>query len=70
MSYFSDLDIEIKEKQSGFVGVDLSDTKNPPRYFRLLDIPLYMGIGYFEPLDDIGATVSFPLKDFWALIEL
>jgi hypothetical protein len=70
MSYFSDLDIEIKENQSGFVGVCLSDTRNPPRYFRLLDIPARMGIGYFEPLDDKGATVPFPLKDFWALIEL
>jgi hypothetical protein len=69
MSYFSDLDIEIKEKSS-FVGVCLSDNRNPPRYFRLLDIPARMGIGYFEPLDDIGATVPFPLKDFWALIEL
>jgi hypothetical protein len=29
-----------------------------------------MGIGYFEPLDDIGATVPFPLKDFWALVKM
>lgn len=67
MSYFSDLDIELKES---FVGVCLSDNRIPPRYFRLLDIPLYMGIGYFEPLDDIGATVSFPVRDFWALVKM
>ena len=67
MSYYSELDIELKES---FVGVCLSDTRNPPRYFRLLDIPAYMGIGYFEPLDDIGATVSFPLKDFWSLVKM
>lgn len=68
MSYFSDLDIELKE--SAYVGVCLSDARNPPRYFRLLDIPAYMGIGYFEPLDDIGATVSFPLRDFWSLVKM
>lgn len=67
MSYFSDLDIELKEY---FVGVCLSDSRTPPRYFRLLDIPSHMGIGYFEPLDDIGNTVPFPLKDFWALVKM
>jgi hypothetical protein len=29
-----------------------------------------MGIGYFEPLDEIGATASFPLKDFWSLVKM
>lgn len=67
MSYFSELDIELKES---FVGVCLSDNRIPPRYFRLLDIPAHMGIGYFEPLDDKGATVPIPLKDFWALVKL
>lgn len=70
MSYFSDLDIQVKENKGGALGVNLSDTRNPPRYFRQLDIPAHMGIGYFEPLDDKGATVLIPLKDFWPLVKL
>ena len=55
--------------KSGSIGVCLSDTRNPPRMFQLTDQPLHMGIAYFEPLDDPGALVSFPLADFWPLID-
>jgi len=64
------LDFDSWEKEASYIGVCLSDNRNPPRYFRLLTIPARMGIGYFEPLDDIGATVPIPLKDFWALVKL
>jgi hypothetical protein len=28
-----------------------------------------MGIGYFEPLDNVGAVVPFALRDFWVLVR-
>lgn len=54
---------------AGAIGVCMSDNRQPPRMFKLLDIPTHMGVGYFEPLNDKGATVAFPIRDFWALID-
>ena len=51
------------------VGVMLDDARDNPRLFKLLDIPHHMGIAYFEPIDDIGATVAHPLCEFWPLID-
>ena len=53
----------------GNIGICLGDTRKTPRLFRLLDFPARMGIGYFEPLDDPGALVPFPLRDFWVLVR-
>lgn len=49
------------------IGVHLDDTRNPPRFFRLLDIPAHMGVIYCEPLDDIGNTIPILKSRFWAL---
>jgi len=54
---------------AGAIGVSLLDTRDKPRMFRLLDWPHHMGIAYFEPLDNPGAVVPFPIRDFWALVE-
>lgn len=53
----------------GSIGVCLSDTRQTPRLFKLLDDPMHMGVAYFEPLDDKGASVAFPLRDFWVLLD-
>lgn len=53
----------------GSIGVSLADTRKAPRLFKLLDIPHRMGFAYFEPLDDPGATIAFPLRDFWVLLD-
>lgn len=53
----------------GAIGVMLNDTRPEPRMFKLLDIPAHMGVAYFEPLDDPGATVPNRLADFWPLIR-
>ena len=52
----------------GAFGVNLTDTRNPPRFFVLSDHPVRMGIGLFIPLDDPGALVAFPVRDFWHLV--
>lgn len=52
----------------GTIGVMLNDTRPEPRMFKLLDIPAHMGVAYFEPLDDPGATVANRLTEFWPLI--
>jgi hypothetical protein len=65
MKHFAQLDIENRERD--IIGVHLDDTQNPPRYFRLLDIPAHMGVIYCEPLDDIGATIPIVKSRFWAL---
>ena len=53
----------------GAVGVMLDDTRTMPRMYKLLDYPQRMGNAYFEPLDDPGATVGHPLREFWPLID-
>jgi len=51
------------------IGVMLDDKRNPPRLFRFLDFHQRMGIGYFEPLDDVGAIVAHRLCEFWPLLD-
>jgi hypothetical protein len=65
MGYFAQLDIENRERE--IIGVCLDDTRTPPRYFRLLDIPAHMGVIYCEPLDDIGAIIPIVKSRFWPL---
>lgn len=65
MGYFAQLDIENRERET--IGVCLDDNRTPPRFFRLLDIPAYMGVIYCEPLDDIGNTIPIVKSRFWAL---
>jgi len=59
----------MNEPKPGAVGVMLDDTRNPARMFRLLDWPQRMGVAYFEPLDDIGATIGHPIREFWPLVD-
>lgn len=53
----------------GSIGVMLDDARIPPRLFRLEDYPQRMGFAYFEPLDDPGALVAHPVREFWPLID-
>ena len=53
----------------GAIGVMLNDNRSLPKMYKLLDLPHHMGIAYFEPLHDIGATVANPIKQFWHLID-
>jgi hypothetical protein len=59
----------IKEIPAGAIGVCVMDTREKPRLFKLLPWPHHMGVAYFEPLDNPGAVVPFPIRDFWALID-
>lgn len=65
MGHFAQLDIENRERET--IGVSLDDNQNPPRFFRLLDIPAHMGVIYCEPLDDVGNTIPILKSRFWAL---
>ena len=58
-----------QEVKPGAVGVNLSDERVKPRLFKLLEWPGYMGVFYFEPLDNPGAAVPFPITDFWVLVD-
>lgn len=51
------------------IGVMLSDTRTPARLYRLTDAPHRMGVAYFEPLDNVGARIGAPLRDFWPLLD-
>ena len=54
---------------AGAVGVMLNDQRTIPALYKLLDIPHHMGNAYFEPLNDKGATVVNPIKEFWPLLD-
>ena len=53
----------------GTIGVMLNDIRDHPKMYKLLDWPHHMGIAYFEPLDDPGASVANPIIEFWPLLD-
>lgn len=57
------------EANPGAVGVNVTDERRPARLFKLLDWPGYMGVFYFEPLDNPGAVIPFPMRQFWPLVD-
>lgn len=60
---------QANEPKAGAWGVNVTDERNPPRYFTLSEHPKHMGTAYFIPDDDKEALVAFPFKDFWPLVS-